>query len=45
MVRHASERRDAADIVRQVRGVEGVVNKITVAEPTDADRFEPPPAA
>ena len=45
MARHASERTDAGEIVRQVRGVAGVVNKITVAEPPNADAFEPPPAS
>ena len=41
MARHASERTEAENVVRQVRGVQRVVNKIVVAEPAPAEIFEP----
>jgi osmotically-inducible protein OsmY len=44
MARRASERAEAEDVVRQVRGVESVVNEITVAESPNAAGFEPPEA-
>jgi hypothetical protein len=40
MARRASERKEAADVVRQVPGVQRVVNKITVAEQPSAEGFE-----
>ena len=44
MARRAAERAEAENVVRQVRGVESVVNKITVAELPNAEGFEPPEA-
>jgi osmotically-inducible protein OsmY len=43
MARRTSERAAAENIVRQVPGIERVVNKITVAQP-GAEGFEPPDA-
>jgi osmotically-inducible protein OsmY len=43
-VRRASERRDAEEVVRQVPGVQRVVNKITVADRLSEEGFEPPDA-
>jgi osmotically-inducible protein OsmY len=42
MARRVSERTEAEDVVRQVPGVQRVVNEITVAEPPSAEGFEPP---
>jgi osmotically-inducible protein OsmY len=42
MARRPSERTEAADVVRRIRGVERIVNKITVAELPDAGGVEPP---
>lgn len=44
MARRASERTEAEDVVRQIPGVQHVVNKITVAEQPSAEGFEPPEA-
>ena len=44
MARRASERTEAEKVVRRIRGVERIVNKITVAELPDAGGFEPPEA-
>ena len=41
MARRASERIEAEGVVRQIRGVERIVNKITVAEVPDPDGPEP----
>jgi osmotically-inducible protein OsmY len=42
MVRRTSERTEAEDVVRQVPGVQHVVNTVTVAQAPSADGFEPP---
>jgi osmotically-inducible protein OsmY len=42
MVRRTSERTEAEDVVREVPGVQSVVNKITFAEPPNKEGFEPP---
>jgi osmotically-inducible protein OsmY len=44
MARRASERTEAENVVRQIRGVESVVNTITVAEVPNAEGLEPPDA-
>ena len=44
IARRTSERTEAEDVVRQVPGVQRVVNKITVAEQPSAEGFEPPEA-
>ena len=42
MARRASERTEAEDVVRQIPGVQQVVNKITVLQPPSEEGFEPP---
>jgi osmotically-inducible protein OsmY len=42
MARRISERTEAEDVVRQIPGVQHVVNKITVAERPSEEGFEPP---
>jgi osmotically-inducible protein OsmY len=44
MVRRAHERAEAEEVVRNVRGVQRIVNKITVAQPLSKEGFEPPDA-
>ena len=41
-VRLASERAEAEDVVRHVRGVQRVVNEITVPQLPSKEGFEPP---
>ena len=41
-VRWPAEREEAEDIVRQVPGVQAVINNIVVAEMPSAQGFEPP---
>jgi osmotically-inducible protein OsmY len=41
-VRLTSERVEAEDVVRQVPGVQHIVNKIAVAQPASPEGFEPP---
>jgi osmotically-inducible protein OsmY len=40
-VRRTSERAEAEDVVRQVPGVQRVVNKLAVAQPPSEEGFEP----
>jgi osmotically-inducible protein OsmY len=42
MARHAPEAAEAEAVVRQVPGVQRVVNKIALAEATPPQGFEPP---
>jgi osmotically-inducible protein OsmY len=42
IARWASERADAEDVVRHVRGVRRIVNEITVSQVPNARGFEPP---
>jgi osmotically-inducible protein OsmY len=44
-VRTASESANAAEVVQHVRGVERVVNSISVAQPPSEKGFEPPTGA
>jgi osmotically-inducible protein OsmY len=41
-VRWPSERAEAEEAVRQVKGIRRLVNRITVAEVANAQGFEPP---
>jgi osmotically-inducible protein OsmY len=41
-VRWPFERAEAEEAVRQVKGIRGLVNRITVAEVANAQGFEPP---
>jgi osmotically-inducible protein OsmY len=41
-VRLTSQRVEAEDVVRQVPGVQHIVNKIAVAQPASPEGFEPP---
>lgn len=41
-VRWPSERAEAEEAVRQVKGIRRLVNRITVAETANAQGFEPP---
>jgi osmotically-inducible protein OsmY len=44
-VQLTSERAEAEDVVRQVPGVQRIVNTIAVAKPVSPEGFEPPDAS
>lgn len=44
-VRLASQSTEAADVVREIRGIERVVNDISVAQRPSEEGFEPPDTA